>query len=58
MFGKKQETEAAGDPNTEKVKVRLFDRYGNVQKANIRVQRKDKFLEDALQKIVKMFGGA
>lgn len=63
MFGRKGKnkiTELARDQartGKEKIKVRLFDRYGNQPvKFTIWVPSKDNFLEDAAKKIKILFG--
>jgi len=63
MFGRKRDNyskvardQAPKDPgNTEKVRIRLFDSYGNKESVNVRVAQKANFLEDAKKKIEGLF---
>lgn len=48
---------AAVKGNIEKVRIRLFDSYGNVERVNVHVKSEEKFLEKAKEKIAKAFGG-
>jgi hypothetical protein len=44
------------DGDTQKVRIRLFDSYGNMKKLNVRVRNQDRFLEKTRDKIARLFG--